>query len=95
MRKNNFDSWDSSPVEKEHLHFYKSYLGVNRKASNIVCRSETGSFPLKLNIDTQVINNWIRLNSLDDNTLVKQPLIMSENLYQRGYFSYHSGVYKL
>ena len=22
--KNDFDSWDSSPVEKERLHFYKS-----------------------------------------------------------------------
>ena len=70
-------------------------MGVNRKASNIGCRSETGRFPLKINIDTYIINNWIRLNSLDDKTLVKQALIISKNLHQRGHFSYHSGVCKL
>ena len=51
MRKMIIDSWDRTSVEKGHLYFCKSYLGVNRNATNIACRTEMGHFPLKFNID--------------------------------------------
>ena len=43
--KQNFKTWDSSPIEKIHLKFCKHYLGVNNKASNVTCRAELGRLP--------------------------------------------------
>ena len=36
----NFKKWDQSPAEKVHLKFYKQYLGLNQKASNLATRGE-------------------------------------------------------
>ena len=44
--KQDFKIWDSSPIEKIHLKFFKRYLQVNNKASNIACRAELGRLPL-------------------------------------------------
>ena len=60
--QNYYDSWDRTSAEKGHLYFCKSYLGVNRKATNIACRTEMGRFPLKVDIDIHILNNWISIN---------------------------------
>jgi len=39
-QKQDFKTWDSSPIEKTHLHFCKRYLEVSNKASNAACRGE-------------------------------------------------------
>lgn len=52
--KSDFNRWDSSPIEKAHLRFCKSYLATNKKASNIACRAELGRYPLKISIDQRV-----------------------------------------
>ena len=44
--KQDFKTWDRSPIEKIHLKFCKRYLEVNNKASNIACRAELGRLPL-------------------------------------------------
>ena len=36
--EDNFDYFDKSSIEKVHLQFCKTYLGVNKKTSNIACR---------------------------------------------------------
>ena len=43
--------WDKSPIEKAQLRFCKSYLNVNKKATNAACRAELGRFPLNVTID--------------------------------------------
>ena len=35
---------------KTHLQFYKRYLQVNNKASNVACRAELGRLPLNITI---------------------------------------------
>ena len=37
--KNDFNNWDKLPIEKVHLRFCKLYLGVGKKASNIILAS--------------------------------------------------------
>ena len=49
-QKQDFKTWDSSPIEKTHLHFCKRYLEVSNKASNPACRGELGRFPLIVGI---------------------------------------------
>ena len=45
-QKSDLNHWDKSPIEKAHLRFCKSYLGVNKKATNDTCRAELGRFPI-------------------------------------------------
>jgi len=39
--------WDRDPIEKLHAQFYKYYIGLNRRAPNIVSRNEVGRLSLK------------------------------------------------
>ena len=46
--KSDFKAWDGSQIERTHLQFFKRYLEVSNKASNVACRAELGRFPLGL-----------------------------------------------
>ena len=46
----NTKKWEKDPVERLHTQFYKYFLGLNKRAPNVVARNETGRLPLKLNI---------------------------------------------
>ena len=47
------------------------------RAPNVVARNETGRLPLKLNILLRIIKFWIHLESLPENSITKQCLIIS------------------
>ena len=68
----NFERCDKSPTEKVHLRFCKYFLGVNSKATNIVCRAELGRFPLKIFIDKLSMNYFNHLNNLPEDSIAKQ-----------------------
>ena len=87
--KDDFDFWDKHNIEKTYLHFCKTFLGVNKKASNIGCRAEMGRFPIKIDIDTKILKYWIHLDSLD-NKIVKQAFLMSRTLSESRHKSFHS-----
>ena len=53
--KSDFKSWDSSGIEKTHLHFCKRYLEVHNKSSNVACRSELGRFPFIIDINKNIL----------------------------------------
>ena len=53
--KSDFKSWDSSGIEKTHLHFCKRYLEVDNKSSNVACRSELGRFPFIIDINKKIL----------------------------------------
>jgi hypothetical protein len=53
-KKNDLNKWDNSETEKINLRFCKLYLGVNRKASNMACRSELGKYPLLITIKKNI-----------------------------------------
>ena len=52
--KIDFEHWEKTPTEKAHHRFCKSYLSLNRRASNFASRSEMGRFPLKIAIANQI-----------------------------------------
>ena len=52
--KQEFKTWDNSPLEKVHLKFCKRYLEVNNKASNLACRAELGRYPLLIAINQKL-----------------------------------------
>ena len=67
--KNDLNKWDNSETEKFHLRFCKLYLGVNRRASNVACRSELGKYPLLITIKKNILNYFKHILKLDDNSI--------------------------
>ena len=88
--ESDFKSWDKSGIEKTHLHFCKRYLEVHNKSSNVACRSDPGRFPLIIDM-----NNKIDLQEKDENSLVKQSLKISVDLYHNGQNSFYSTLKKM
>ena len=80
--KNDLNKWDSTETEKVHLRFCKLYLGTNRKASNIACRGELGKFPLLIKVKKNMINYLKHLSQLPDDSIAKQSLQLSKDLYK-------------
>ena len=72
----NIKKWGKDPVERLHRQFQKYFLGLNNRAPNVVARNETGRLSLKLNILLRIIKFWIHLESLPENSIAKQCLIM-------------------
>ena len=93
--KHHFENWDQSPIEKAHLIFFKYYLGVNRKATNIACRTELGRFPKKLSIDLSAFKYFNHLLNLPDDSLAKQAFYMSKSLYDCNKTSYRSNLHQI
>ena len=88
--KSDFKSWDNSGIEKSNLHFCKRYLEVHNKSSNAACRSELGRFPLIININNKILINYLNyLQEKDENSIVKQSLKTSADLYHSGQNSFY------
>ena len=79
--KQNFKTWDSSPIEKIHLKLCKHYLEVNNKASNVACRAKLGRLPLIIPINQKIMKYFVHLNNKDNDSIVKQSFLMSKNLH--------------
>ena len=93
--KLNFNHWDKSPIEKAHLRFCKSYLMVNKKATNDACRAEFGRFPLKIIVNQRILNYILHLNTQSEDFIVKQAFAISKQLYSRGQTSFYTNVTNL
>ena len=93
-QKQDFKTWDSSPIEKTHLHFCKRYLEVSNKASNAACRGELGRFPL-IGINKKILNYIMYLFEKDEDSIVKQALLLSINLHSNGNTSFYSNIMEL
>ena len=68
----NSAKWDAGEIEKVHLSFLKSILGVNRSTANVLVRGELGRYSLKEKCLIRNINYTKYLNSKDHKDLVKQ-----------------------
>ena len=93
--KQDFKTWDSSPIEKIHLKFCKRYLEVNNKASNIACRAELGRLPLIIPINQRVMKYFVYLNNKDNDSIVKQSFLMSKNLHSISNSGFYSNFMNL
>lgn len=52
-----------SDIEKLHIKFCKRILGVHSKSTNLAVIAELGRYPMIIQISTQVIKYWLRINS--------------------------------
>ena len=93
--KQDFKTWDRSPIEKIHLKFCKRYLEVNNKASNIACRAELGRLPLIIPINQRIMKYLVYLNNKDNDSIVKQSFLMSKNLHSINNSGFYSNFINL
>ena len=93
--KQDFKTWDKSPIEKIHLKFCKRYLEVNNKASNIACRAELGRLPLIIPINQRIMKYIVYLNNKDSDSIVKQSFLMSKNLHSTNNSGFYSNFMNL
>ena len=91
----NFDNWNNTPIEKAHLRFCKMFLEVNKKAANHASRAEMGRFPIQTSITSLIFKYYIYLNGKEDNSIVKQGLIISQDLGFKSHNSYHSTLLEI
>ena len=85
----NIKKWEKDPLERVHKQFYKYFLGLNKRAPNVVARNETGQLSLKLNILLRIIKFWIHLESLPENSIAKQCIIISNQLANEAISFFH------
>ena len=93
--KQEFKTWDNSPLEKVHLTFCKRYLEVNNKASNLACRAELGRYPLLIAINQKIMKYFVYLNNKENDSIVKQSFLMSKHLHSinnSGFYSNFMGM---
>ena len=83
-KKNDFNKLDNSEAGKVHLKFCKIYLGVNRKANNIACRSELGKYPLLIAIKKNIIDYFKHI--------LKRSFLMSKQLYNNDKESFYTNA---
>ena len=76
--KLNLDKWEQDPVERFHCQFYKCFLGLNKRASNVVARNEVGKTSLKPTIYLNILKFWEHSEELPENSIAKQCLIISK-----------------
>ena len=86
---------DKTPFEKVHLKFCKYYLGVSSKATNLASRAELGRFPLKILIDQKISGFVKHLVEMNNNTLAKQALILSEELRSKKQVCFLTNIDKI
>ena len=69
--------WGKDPKQKIHTQFYKHFIGLNNRATNIIPRNEAGRLSLKSHININVIKFWLHLVCLSDSSTAKQCLLLS------------------
>ena len=72
--KRNFDKWEQDPVERLHCQFYKYFLGLNKRASNVVAWND------KPTIYLNILKFRQHLEELPENSIAEQCLIISKEL---------------
>ena len=83
------------PIEKTHLRFCKMFLEVNKKAANHATRAEMRRFPIQISIISLILKYYIYLNGKESNSIVKQALIISQELGSNSHNSYHSKLLEI
>ena len=75
-------------IEKVHLDFCKSTLGVKKSSTNLAVRAELGPLTLESFIKTQTSLYPLRLNNDNINPLLKETFHLSKILDNDGFYSW-------
>jgi len=70
-------------------------MGLNSTAPNVVARNETGRLPLKYSVFLSIINLWLHLETLPENSVARQCLHISNQLANDGKSSFMSTINEL
>ena len=70
-------------------------MEVSNKASNAACIGELGRFPLIVGINEKILNYIMYLFEKDEDSIVKQALLLSINLHSNGNTSFYSNIMEL
>ena len=68
---------------------------MHNKASNMASRAELGKYPMIISINKRMLNYLSYLQDKDDNSIVKQSLQISIELYNSGQNSFTSNLMKM
>ena len=73
------------------------FLEVNKKAANQATRVRDGtiSVPIQISIISLIFKYYIYLNGKENNSIVKQALIISQELGSKSHNSYHSKLLEM
>ena len=74
---NNIQTIFRDSFERLHIKICKQILGTHRKTTNIPVLAELGRFPMKLNIDIQMIKYFLRLGKIQEDRFLHK--IYTEN----------------
>ena len=83
-----FSFIDKTAIEKVHLGFCKSTLGVKKSSTNLAVRAERGRLPLESFIKIQTSLYLLRLNNDNINPLLKEAFHLSKILDKEGLYSW-------
>ena len=86
---------DLKSIEKAHFKFYKYYIGVSNKATNLASRAKLDKFPLKILIDQKLLGFVKHLGEMNNNTLTKQALVLSEELRSKKQVCFLTNIDKI
>ena len=70
-------------------------MEVSNKASHAACRGELGRFPLIVGINEKILDYIMYLFEKDEDSIVKQALLLSINLHSNGNTSFYSNIMEL
>jgi len=79
---------DKTAIEKVHLGFCKSILGVKKSSTNLAVWAELSRLPLESIIKTQTSLYLLRLNNDNINPLLKEAFHLSKILDKEGFYSW-------
>ena len=71
------------------------FIEVNNKAANHATRAEMGRFPIQISIFSLILKYYIYLNGKVNNSIVKQALIISQELRSKSHNSYPSKILEI
>ena len=71
------------------------FLEVNKKAADQATRAEMGRFPIQSSIISLIFQYYKYMNDKEDNSIVKQALIISQELGFKPQNSYHSKLLEI
>ena len=82
----------NTTIEKIHLRFLKYILGLRQNCSTVMVLGDTGRYPLHTFTHLQVIRNFQRLASMNDEKLISIVFNHLRSLTNCGATSWHSNV---
>ena len=83
-------------IEKVHVKFCKSILGVNKRAVNLVVKIELGRFPVSFSCLIQALKYWYHLQE-SSNSLLREVSSVCRDLHENGvstWFSFYDSICK-